>query len=169
MQYFFEICPTSNYPCHNSKHCQVFRIWIWRIWIWWQISERDWSQSTSGLSCNWCRCHFFPKRNYSNQPHDILFLQSKLNLNNAGFLGDKKPLENYNIDVWKKVFDINPIKESSGKCCVVGYLLFNQKYISILLIIATHNLISHAWMPYTTCTGSEQSLALGAAIPNIVA
>ena len=28
-------------------------------------------------------------------------------LNNAGFLGDKTPLENYNIDVWKKVFDIN--------------------------------------------------------------
>jgi len=28
-------------------------------------------------------------------------------LNNAGILGDKTPLENYKIDVWKKVFDIN--------------------------------------------------------------
>ena len=28
-------------------------------------------------------------------------------LNNAGILGDKTPLENYKIDVWKNVFDIN--------------------------------------------------------------
>jgi NAD(P)-dependent dehydrogenase (short-subunit alcohol dehydrogenase family) len=28
-------------------------------------------------------------------------------LNNAGILGDKTPLENYKIDVWKKVFDVN--------------------------------------------------------------
>jgi NAD(P)-dependent dehydrogenase (short-subunit alcohol dehydrogenase family) len=28
-------------------------------------------------------------------------------LNNAGILGDKTPLENYKIEVWKKVFDVN--------------------------------------------------------------
>ena len=53
-------------------------------------------------------------------------------LNNAGILGDKTPLENYKIEVWKKVFDVNvPVLSSYVQSnCILSKLILGRSFES---------------------------------------